>query len=104
RPRNAVGPDGIIFFEYTRQGSSGTGPFDGPPPTLWEDDLGRWIQVRQYYRHVSAPGADDAHFRLWKDGQLWMDFPNANMHYTPEYPYWDSGYIFGADNSHIATQ
>lgn len=105
RPRNG-GPDGHIFFEYTKHGSSGTGPFDiGTNPNVWtwEDDLGRWIRVRMYYKHVSAPGAADAHFTLWKDDQVWIDAPNVDQAWVPEYPHWDSGYIFGADNSHIGT-
>lgn len=106
RPRND-GPEGHIFFEYTAHGRSGTGPFDigtNPNEWRWEDDLGRWIQVRMYYKHVGAPGANDAHFTLWKDGQVWIDAPNVNQDYESAHPFWDSGYIFGADNSHIATQ
>lgn len=106
RPDDNVGPDGMIFFEYWETGSSGTG--DGPSgsqgtfPT-WEDDLGEWIQVRMYYRHVSAPDAADAHFKLWKNGVLYHDLDEIDMEYHTT-PYWDSGYLLGADNSHIATQ
>lgn len=99
RPRNGKGPEGVIFFEYTRAGSSGTGPFDGPGSYPWEDDLGRWIQVRMYYKHVSRPGANDGVMRLWKDGKLWIDFQGVNQEYNRDHPYWDSGYFMGYDNS-----
>lgn len=91
---------GNIFFEYTTDGSSGTGSGDiNEPRPDWENDLGRWIQVRMYYRHVSAPSADDAHFILWKDGVVQINAQNVNQDYESQHPYWDSGYILGYDNS-----
>ena len=52
-----------------------------------------------YYKHVSAPGANDGHMTLWKDGEVWIDFPNVDQEYVSAHPYWDSGYIMGYDNS-----
>lgn len=88
-----------ILFEYTKEGSRGTGHFDAPPAVPWQDDLGRWIQVRMYYKHVSARGAADGVMRLWKDGKLLVDFRNVNQAWSSDAPYWDSGYFMGYDNA-----
>jgi len=93
-----------IRFEYTEYGKTGTGHFNAPAAVPWEDDLGRWIQVRMHYKHPSAPGSADGRMRLWKDGKLLVDFRNVNQAWNSSAPFWDSGYFMGYDNSRLSRE
>src|SRR5690606_13498493 len=93
-----------IRFEYTEYGKTVTGHFTAPAAVPWENDLGRWIQVRMHYKHPSAPGSADGRMRLWKDGKLLVDFRNVNQAWNSSAPFWDSGYFMGYDNSRLSRE
>lgn len=91
-----------IGFEYTREiWGSGIG-FGGqliPWAHQVTDYLGRWLQIRMHYKHVSAPFAKDAVWQLWVDGVLKINNQNMDQKWDPDIQHWSVGYIMGYDNS-----
>jgi hypothetical protein len=93
-----------VFFEYwhpTKQ--DGITKNHGNPSydLIKTVDLGKWMTVRIYCQPESSPDAYDGILRMWKNGEMVLNYTNVKNNYPGYDKGWSNGYLLGHPNAKV---